>query len=384
MFVSLLQKFNMLKRYYKQINQILPGGKALIIYGPRRVGKTTLLNILLEDVKLKYKIDSGDNIRVRNIIDSEDFQLIKEYAQGYDLIVIDEAQNIPGIGKGLKIMVDQIPELKVIATGSSSFSIQQEVGEPLTGRKKEIILFPLSQMELKEYNNRYELKQQLQDFLIFGSYPEVYTSEKRNDKIEILQELVNSYLLKDILAFERLKSPKQLLNLLKLLAYQTGQEVSINELATHLGLNVRTVARYIDLLEKGFVIFSLGAFSRNLRNEITKKSKYYFYDNGIRNGVIMHFNNLDMRNDIGQLWENFLVSERLKYLHYKRIFTNRYFWRTYQQKEIDYIEEKDGKLFPHEFKWKKAKAKFPAEFKEAYHAADLKIINTDNYLDFVL
>ncbi len=380
----MLQKFNMLKRYYKQIDQILPEGKALIIYGSRRVGKTTLLNILLEDVKLKYKIDSGDNIRVRNIIGSEDFQLIKEYAQGYGLIVIDEAQNIPGIGKGLKIMVDQIPGLKVIATGSSSFSIQQEVGEPLTGRKKEIILFPLSQMELKEYNNRYELKQQLHDFLIYGSYPEVYTSENRNDKIEIVQELVNSYLLKDILGFERLKSPKQLLNLLKLLAYQVGQEVSINELASHLGLNVRTVSRYIDLLEKGFVIYSLGAFSRNLRNEITKKSKYYFYDNGIRNGIIMHFNTLDMRNDVGQLWENFLVSERLKYLHYKRIFSNRYFWRTYQQKEIDYIEEKDGKLFPYEFKWKKAKARFPAEFKEAYKTADMKIINTDNYLDFVL
>ncbi len=373
----------MLNRYYKHIDQIMPEGKALIIYGPRRVGKTTLLNILLEDVKLKYKIDSGDNIRVRNILNSEDFQLIKEYAQGYDLIVIDEAQNIPGIGKGLKIMVDQIQGLKVIATGSSSFSIKQEVGEPLTGRKKELILFPLSQMELMEYYNKYEIKQQLQDLLIFGSYPEVYTTKDKNGKIEILQELVDSYLLKDILGFEHLKSPRQLHNLLKLLAYQIGQEVSLNELASHLGINVRTVGRYIELLEKGFVIFSLGAFSRNLRNEITKKSKYYFYDNGIRNGIIMHYNNVDMRNDVGQLWENFIVSERSKYLHYKKVFANRYFWRTYQQKEIDYIEEKDGILFPYEFKWKKSKGKLPAEFKEVYNATDLRIINNDNYLDFI-
>ena len=237
----------MILRYYNDLSKILPGNKVLIIYGPRRVGKTTLINLLLDHSSLKYKIDSGDNIRVRNVITSEDFQLIKEYAEGYELIVIDEAQNIPGIGQGLKIMSDQNPGLKIIATGSSSFNIKQEIGEPLTGRKKEIILFPLSQMELNAYYNRYELKEQLSNFLIFGSYPEIFTTSNTNDKIELIQELVNSYLLKDILGFERLKSPRQLIDLLKLLAFQIGHEVSVNELAAQVGLNVRTIARYIDI-----------------------------------------------------------------------------------------------------------------------------------------
>jgi hypothetical protein len=340
--------------------------------------------MLLKDVELKYKIDSGDNIRLRTILNSDDFQAIQEYAEGYDLIVIDEAQNIKNIGKGLKIMVDQIPELKIIATGSSSFMIQQQIGEPLTGRKKELILFPLSQMELVHYYNKHELKIQLEQFLIFGSYPEIYTNKSKSNKIELIQELVDSYLLKDILAFDRLKKPKQLLQLLKLLAFQVGHEVSLNELAGQLGLNVRTVERYIELLEKGFVIFSLSAFSRNLRNEITKKNKYYFYDNGIRNGIILNFNSLETRNDIGQLWENYLVSERLKYLHYKKIFSNQYFWRTYQQNEIDYIEEIDGRLHPYEFKWKKKQTKTPVEFIKAYKTKNIQTINKDNYLEFVL
>ncbi len=374
----------MIQRYYNNLFDILPNQKALIIYGPRRVGKTTLLNMLLKDVELKYKIDSGDNIRLRTILNSDDFQAIQEYAEGYDLIVIDEAQNIKNIGKGLKIMVDQIPELKIIATGSSSFMIQQQIGEPLTGRKKELILFPLSQMELVHYYNKHELKIQLEQFLIFGSYPEIYTNKSKSNKIELIQELVDSYLLKDILAFDRLKNPKQLLQLLKLLAFQVGHEVSLNELAGQLGLNVRTVERYIELLEKGFVIFSLSAFSRNLRNEITKKNKYYFYDNGIRNGIILNFNSLETRNDIGQLWENYLVSERLKFLHYKKIFSNQYFWRTYQQKEIDYIEEIDGRLHPYEFKWKKKQTKTPVEFIKAYKTENIQTINTDNYLEFVL
>lgn len=374
----------MILRYFNDLSEILPGNKVLIIYGPRRVGKTTLINLLLEKTNLKYKIDSGDNIRTRNVLTSEDFQLIKEYAEGYELIVIDEAQNIPGIGQGLKIMPDQISKLKLIASGSSSFNIKQEVGEPLTGRKKEVILFPLSQMELNAYYNRYELKDQLNNILVFGSYPEIYTAEKTKEKIELLQELVDSYLLKDILGFDRLKSPVQLINLLKLLAFQVGHEVSLNELAEKIDLNVRTVARYLELLEKGFVIYRLGAYSKNLRKEITKKSKYYFYDNGVRNGIIMQFNSLDMRNDTGQLWENFLMSERLKYLHYKRIFANRYFWRTYQQKELDYIEEINGKLYAYEYKFSKKEAKIPSEFQKVYEVEKFKTINKDNYLDFVI
>jgi len=374
----------MITRYYNDLNSILSEGKVLIIYGPRQVGKTTLLNMLLDGTGLIYKIDSGDNIRIRNVLSSEDFQLIKEYISGYELIVIDEAQNIPGIGTGLKIMVDQNPGLKIIATGSSSFNLEQEVGEPLTGRKRVINLFPLSHLELKSYLNPFELKERLHQFLVFGSYPEVYTASSNENRIELLQELVGSYLLKDVLGFDRLKSPKQLLDLIKLLAFQIGQEVSIHELAQNIGLNVRTVERYLYLLEKGFVIYRLGAYSKNLRSEITKKSKYYFYDNGIRNGIILQFNALDMRNDTGQLWENFLVSERLKYLHYSRLVANRYFWRNYRQKEIDYIEEINNQLQVYEFKWGKKKASLPAEFGKAYDVEELKTISRDNYLDFIM
>ena len=373
----------MITRYYKNLENILPEGKVLIIYGPRQVGKTTLLDLLLDGVNLKYKIDSGDNIRIRNILGSEDFLLIKEYASGYELIVIDEAQNIPGIGTGLKIMVDQIPGLKIIVTGSSSFNLEQEVGEPLTGRRKVITLFPLSHLELMAYHNPYELKEKLGQFLVFGSYPEIYTAISDKEKIELLEELVGSYLLKDVLGLERLRSPRQLLDLLKLLAFQVGQEVSMHELAQHVGLNVRTVERYLYLLEKGFVVYRLGAYSKNLRSEITKKSKYYFYDNGIRNGIILQFNSLDMRNDTGQLWENFLVSERLKYLHYTKTLASRYFWRNYQQKEIDYIEEINNQLFTYEFKWGKKQARLPAEFSNAYTVKEFNTINRDNYLDFI-
>ena len=373
----------MITRYYKKLENILPEGKVLIIYGPRQVGKTTLINLLLAGVSLKYKIDSGDNIRIRNILGSEEFLMIKEYASGYDLIVIDEAQNIPGIGTGLKIMVDQIPGLKIIVTGSSSFNIEQEVGEPLTGRRKVINLFPLSQLELMAYHNRYELKEMIGQFLVFGSYPEIYTAGSDGERIELLQELVGSYLLKDVLGINRLRSPRQLLDLLKLLAFQVGQEVSIHELAQKVGLNVRTVERYLYLLEKGFVVYRLGAYSKNLRSEITKKAKYYFYDNGIRNGIILQFNALDMRNDTGQLWENFLVSERLKYLHYTKTFANRYFWRSYKQKEVDYLEEINNLLFAYEFKWGKKQARLPAEFSNAYAVKEFNSINRDNYLDFI-
>ncbi len=371
-------------RYVNNLSEVLTKGKVLIIYGPRRVGKTTLIQLLLEGVDLKYKVDSGDNIRIRNILGSEDFKLILEYASGYDLIVIDEAQQIPGIGTGLKILVDQMPGLKIIATGSSSFNLEQQVGEPLTGRKRTILLYPFSQMELAAIHNHFELKENLDEFLVYGSYPEVITASSREEKTEILKELVDSYLLKDILGFDRLRSPKQLLDLLKLIAFQVGQEVSVHELAQKVGLNNRTVERYLHLLEKGFVIYRIGAYSKNLRNEITKKAKYFFFDNGIRNGIIHQFNALDMRNDIGQLWENFMVSERQKYLQHKKIYANRFFWRSYRQNEIDYIEENNNQLTAFEFKWSKSKQRIPKEFTDAYGKVDFYTVNRENYLDFLL
>lgn len=375
----------MIPRIYDDLNKLIKKGKVLVIYGSRRVGKTTLLKNYLHKTSLKYKLDVGDNIRLQQTLGSQDFSQILEYAEGYELIVIDEAQQIPNVGMGLKIIVDQLPHTKVIATGSSSFDLAGQIGEPLTGRKNTIILYPVSQLELLSLHNQYELKDKLPTYLIFGSYPEVLIAKTNQEKITILEELVNSYLLKDVLSLEKVKSPKILLDLLKLLSFQIGSEVSLNELSISLGIDIKTVARYLDLLEKTFVIVRIGGFSRNLRSEVTSKAKYYFLDNGIRNGIIKQFNTLDSRNDIGQLWENFLVMERIKKQVYQHIFANNYFWRTWDKKEIDWVEEREGKLFGFEFKWGKDKpSKSKSVWLKTYkNEAEFEMVNQENYLDFI-
>jgi hypothetical protein len=374
----------MIKRTYN-LGQLIKPNKVLVIYGPRQVGKTTLLNNFLSGCKLKYKLDSGDNIRVQQILSSGDFNEILEYASGYDLIAIDEAQQIPNVGTGLKIIVDQIPDIMVIATGSSSFDLAGAIGEPLTGRKKTITLYPVSQQELALMHNRYELKDRLEDFLVFGSYPEVVTAKTRKEKIDVLEELVNSYLLKDVIALERIKGPRVLLDLLKLLAFQAGSQVSLNELATQVKLDVKTVGRYLDIFEKAFVIKRIGGFSRNLRKEIVSKAKYYFLDNGIRNAVISQFNSIDSRNDVGILWENFVAVERLKKCAYQDMYGSFYFWRTYDGQEIDMVEEREGMLYGYEFKWsERKKRKAPKDWKGTYRNAEFMIINRENYLDYIL
>ncbi len=373
----------MLPRYYDRLKDLLPDNKVFILYGSRRVGKTTLLKKILASSGLKYKIDSGENIRVKQVLSSNDFDLLSEYVEGFDVVAIDEAQEIVGIGKGLKILIDQHPHVKLIATGSSSFDLSQKVGEPLTGRKKVFKLFPFSQGELLFHFSKFELKSQLDDYLIFGSYPEVITSKTRQDKIEILEELVSSYLLKDILALDKVRNPKVLFNLLKLLSLQVGNLVSINELAKQLRIDGKTVSRYLDLLEKTFIIFKLGSYSSNPRKEITKKSKYYFFDNGIRNGIIMQFAPLELRNDVGSLWENFMVSEFYKKNAYLRLFQQFYFWRNFNGQEIDLIVEKDGRLKAYEFKWKKDTGRLPNDFIKKYGAVEYQIINQKNYLAFL-
>jgi len=373
----------MIKRYY-DLKKLIKPSKALIIYGPRRVGKTTLLNDFLSQTELKYKLDSGDNIKVQQILSSQDFSQIKEYASGYQLIAIDEAQQIPNIGMGLKILVDELPKLKIIATGSSSFDLSQKIGEPLTGRKKTIILFPLSQEELLDVYNPFELRENLKDFLIFGSYPEIITAKTRQEKIDLLNELFNSYLLKDVFSLEKIRGSKQLLDLLKLVAFQLGNEVSLNELATQVHLDIKTVARYLDILEKAFVLKRIGGFSRNLRKEISSKAKYYFYDNGVRNAVISQFNSFDNRDDIGPLFENFVIMERMKDSACKGRVGSSYFWRTYDGQEIDLVEERSGKLYGFEIKWSpKAKSKIPKDWSAKGKRAEYKIINNKNYLDFI-
>ena len=382
--MELLYNYSMLKRKY-DLKNLIAKNKVLVIYGPRRVGKTTLLNNFLKTVKLKYKLDSGDNIKTQDILSSQDFSRIIEYAGGYDLIAIDEAQQIPNIGMGLKILVDQIPDIQVIATGSSSFDLSQQIGEPLTGRKRTITLYPLSQKELNFKFNKYELREMLEDFLIFGTYPEVALAKDKNKKIEILNEIVNSYLIKDILSLERVKSPKLLMDLLKLLAFQVGSQVSLNELANQLNIDIKTVDRYLDLLEKGFVIRSIGGFSRNLRKEVKNKYKYFFMDNGIRNAVINQYNAVENRIDVGQLFENFIVMEREKKCSYDKIYRSSYYWRTYEGKEIDLIEEYGGVLYGIEIKWsEKKKVSEPVEWKKNYNNAEFQIVNRSNYLDFIL
>ncbi len=372
-------------RYYQDLNQYIKPNKVLVILGPRQVGKTTLLKDYLATINktIKCKFDVGDDIRIQELISSMNFSKLKDYVEGYELIAIDEAQKIKNIGQGLKIMVDQFPGIKIIATGSSSFELSGQIGEPLTGRKTTLTLYPISQIELNNLYNNYELKSRLEECLIYGSYPEVAASDALEEKKRILNEIVGSYLLKDILELERVKGSKILLDLLRLLAFQIGNEVSLSELGRQLGLDYKTVARYLDLFEKSFVIYNLRGFSRNLRKEIFKKSKYYFLDNGVRNAIIANFNPLELRDDIGKLWENFIISERIKKQSYKSIYANNYFWRTWEQKEIDFIEERDGKLYGYEIKWRGKKVSPPQDWRAAYPGSAFKIISVDNYLEFI-
>ncbi len=372
-----------LYRRYRDLVPYLKPNKALIILGPRQVGKTTLMEDFLSTIRLKTKKVTGDNITIHQSLGSRSLKEITSFCEGYDLIAIDEAQKIPHIGIGMKLMVDHIPGIQIIATGSSSFELTGQVGEPLTGRKTTLMLYPVAQMEMLHHFNRYELKEKLDEFLVYGSYPAVITAETITEKKNILKELTGSYLLKDILEFERIKSPQLLIDLLRLLAFQVGSEVSINELAQNLKIDNKTVKRYIELLEKSFIISTLRGYSSNLRKEISKKAKYYFYDNGIRNTVIANFNPLNMRNDKEQLWENFLVMERLKKQAYTSLYANNFFWRTWSGKEVDFVEERDGKLFGFEFKWNAKNKKPPQMWHDTYPEASWKVIDRLNYLDFV-
>ena len=373
-----------LPRYYQNLNNYLRNGKVLIVYGPRQVGKTTLLKDFLSHTSYKYRLDTGDDITLRELFSSQQLSKVLDYAKTYQLIAIDEAQRIPFIGNGLKMIVDHIPDIRIIATGSSSFELSGQVGEPLTGRKVTLVLFPFALLELVALYNRYDLDQRLQDFLIFGTYPEVLATEDKHEKIRIIEEITSSYLLKDILEIDKVKNSNTLLQLLRLLAFQIGAEVSLSELAKQLGIDYKTVGRYLDILQKSFVLYNLKGFGSNLRKEITKKSKYYFYDNGIRNALISNFNGIELRNDIGMLWENFIFMERLKKRSYHAIPANPYFWRSWNQKEIDLIEEREGNLYAYEFKWHGARETPPSEFVKNYPSAQFSLITKNNYPEFIL
>mgnify|MGYP001101239967 FL=1 len=376
----------MIPRYIsKTITQrLIKSNKIIILYGARQVGKTTLIKTILQNDFGKVLEINADQIQYRNVLSSTDLTQIKRLVSGYDLLFIDEAQQVPDIGLNLKIITDNIPELKIIATGSSSFELANQVSEPLTGRKWTFTLFPISLLEMSELKNPFELDSELTDFLTFGMYPEVFSYENKLDKMDYLKEIIESFLYKDMLTLSQIRNSGKIYELLQLLAYQIGSPVSYSELGRKLGLSTDTVISYVDLLEKVFVIYRMPGFSRNLRKEITKNKKVYFYDTGIRNALIEDFSLPDKRPDIGALWENFIISERIKRNNYKRAHVNSYFWRTYTGAELDYIEESSGKLSGFEIKWKKKKAKIPKSWTENYENADFEVINSENYQDFLL
>jgi len=372
-----------IKRFYEREGNFLKDKKVNLIYGPRRVGKTELIKLLLQSTDKKVFIGEGDDIQLRKILSSNDKNKILTVFQDYDIIFIDEAQRIKDIAWGLKILVDNLPQTKIIASGSSSFLLQTQIGEPLTGRNITNLLFPISILELKQEIGGMSIIQNLENYLIYGMYPDVLTQTNSKEKKSYLIELRNSYLLKDILELENIRNSDVMFNLLKLIAFRIGNEVSLSELGNSLGVAKQTVARYLDLLEKSFIIKKTGGFSRNLRKEIIKSNRYYFFDNGIRNALINNFNDIDNRNDIGMLWENFVIMERLKKQEYHKIFCNNYFWRTYDQKEVDFVEERDGRLFGYEFKWSNKKNKIQQEWLRTYENASFEIINKDNFLSFI-
>jgi uncharacterized protein len=374
----------LINRFYdNKINNLLEKNKVFVVHGPRQVGKTTFIKNFLKNYSEKFYSGVGENATLANVLESKDFGKIISFFHGYKLIVIDEAQKIPNIGTSLKIIVDQIPNIKVIATGSASFDLSNKIGEPLVGRQKKITLYPVSVAEIiKHFENSYPIEN-LEKLMLYGMYPEVLTTESFDKKREILSLLRDGYLYKDILELENLRNSKKILDLLRLLAFQIGKEVSLQELAQRLSMNRVTVEKYLDLLEKTFVIINVRGFARNLRNEISKTSRYYFYDNGVRNAVIDNFNSLNLRDDVGALWENFIFMERLKKRSYENIYANMYFWRTWQQQEIDLIEERDGKLFAYEFKFSNKRVSVPSQWKKTYPDAEFRVINRDNWLDFV-
>jgi uncharacterized protein len=364
----------------------LTANKVLVLLGARRVGKTILIQELLNrHINEPYLLLNGEDMATVAILAQRTVENYQRLLGNTRLLIIDEAQKIPDIGLALKLMVDSITGLKIIATGSSVFDLTNKLGEPLTGRKYTFYLFPIAQMEYSRAEHLIDTRARLDERMIYGCYPELLSLIGNIEKATYINELVNNYLLKDILEFEGIKNSTKVQSLLQLIAFQIGKEVSLEELGKQLGISRNTVERYLDLLSKVFVIYRLPGFSRNLRNEITKTSKWYFYDNGIRNALINNFNPLTIRNDVGELWENYLLSERLKFQHYNGILSNNYFWRTYQQQEIDWIEEREGKLFAYEIKWRSGKAvRIPSAWAKAYPESSFEVIHPENYLDWIV
>jgi uncharacterized protein len=367
---------------YQQIIKNLFKGKAIIITGPRQVGKTTLLQAIMKESERKVLYLNCDEPDIRPILENASSTSLKALIGDNALILIDEAQRVKNIGLTLKLLVDNFKEIQIIATGSSALELANEINEPLTGRKREYHLYPFSTAEMVANSSIIQETRLLEQRMIYGFYPDIVNSPAEAQPN--LLDLANNYLYKDVHSLQDVRKPALLERLLTALALQIGQEISYTEIGQTIGADNKTIDRYVELLEKCFVVFQLGGFSRNLRNEIKKGKKIYFYDNGIRNAIIKNFSPLSLRQDTGALWENFLVSERKKANHYANHYVNSYFWRTHQQQEIDMIEETGGKLYAWEFKWnEKAKVKIPASFLEAYPGSITGTVNRQNYMDFL-
>lgn len=358
-------------------------GKVIIINGARRVGKTILLREMIKKLKEPSLLLNGEDFNTPEILARRSAENYRQVMGSKKILIIDEAQKIPDIGNILKLIADELPTVKIIITGSSAFDLKNLAGEPLTGRKITFTLFPLSEREFAGKESLVVRKDKLMERLVFGNYPELIHMAEQNDKKDYLNELVSSYLLKDILIFENIRHSSKIFSLLRLIAHQTGSLVSCNEIARQLSMSKNTVEKYLDLLSKVFILNKVEGFSRNLRKEIVKNSKWYFSDNGIRNAIIANFNSINLRYDSGQLWENYIISERIKFQQYTRTSVNNFFWRTYDQQEIDWIEEKEGSLKGFEFKWSGANIKPPAAWVKTYPEAGYEMITPENYFSWI-
>jgi len=368
----------------KRIELKMIPNKVVIIFGARRVGKTMLMRQLVNNFKSKTLILNGEDYDTLALLQERSIANYSRLLSGVELLAIDEAQHIPDIGFKLKLIVDEIEGIRVLASGSSSFDLLNKAGEPLVGRSVRFNLSPFSQKEIGQMETALETRQNLELRLIYGSYPEVVKTDNIEGKTDYLRDIVESYLLKDILSIDGIKNAGKLKDLLRLIAFQSGKEVSYDELGKQLGLSKNTVEKYLDLLTKVFVIYRLGAYARNLRKEVVKAGKWYFYDNGIRNAIISNYQPLAVRHDVGALWESYLIGERIKANHNDRLNKEFYFWRTYDGQEIDLIEESSDSLNAFELKWGDKQPRIPKAFADNYPNAEYRVINRSNYLDFIL
>ena len=359
--------------------------KVLMLIGPRRVGKTTFIRNYLKAFKAEEILKlNGEDVLDAALIQERSVANYSRLLEGKKLLVIDEAQHIPNIGMILKLIVDTIEGIRVIASGSSAFDLHQQAGEPLVGRMSTLNLFPLGQLEYSKVEDFKTTQENREERLIFGGYPELSQYSEWKDKEAYLYQLMNDYLLKDILKVDGVRNSHKLYSLLRLIAFQIGKEVSLEELGRQLGMSKNTVERYLDMLSKVFVVYRISGFNRNLRKEIVKNNRWYFYDNGVRNALIQNFNKLDLRADVGELWENYLAAERIKFQNYTQLHCTNYFWRTYDQQELDWVETEGDTIRSYEFKYSLNKSpKAPIGWKNAYPEASFEVIHSGNYLEWI-